>query len=313
MTGRWIIAWACLATGAAQAWPDATPPVAPKLTGKPIQYLDRMYQDAFVDSAGRAWLLVRKTGLGDNRLACESRPALLGIDAGGRIWSTGLNLRDFDTPHATVYDGKQSSDLTGGFQISPDGTLCIQIENRGGAVCDATTWPTKMLSSLPKDVRFDFNPAPVNFDRQGRFMAQGTSYPTWRWDSDKWTKLGGGGRCVLADSGGRLWFSDTFYRLTLVGADNKAGPPYDHPGLNRGAVVEQAPGVCWCVPGDRLMQLGLAEGRRGPKVVVRKQYGDLVPQGDVKRIFLDADGWLWIVTDRLGRIKLPDAATQEKR
>jgi len=56
-------------------------------------------------------------------------------------------------------------------------------------------------------------------------------------------------------------------------------------------------------------------GHRGgkPVIAVEKQYGDIVPRGKVQQLFFDADGALWIVTDRLARITVPPATAQGRR
>jgi hypothetical protein len=251
----------------------------------------------------------------DNRLGSQAGPPMLGLDAGGRIWTYGQAKGESTAPGIRIYDAGRWSGLEGQFLISPDGACCIRsnIGQRGAEIRDGAVGPANVLTSLPKDAEMPFQHWAVSFDRQGRFIAHGDiNDPAWRWDGKEWTKLGGSDWCVLADSLGRLWFKN-FGRLVIVDGSGKSGPPYDHPAGQVGPVVEQAPGEYWCLAVDGLLQLGTADKRKGPAVVVRRRYDDLVPQGDLKRIFLDGEGWLWVVTNRLGRIKLPPTAPKEAR
>jgi len=250
----------------------------------------------------------------DNRRGSDGGSILLGLDAGGRIWARKIREpRDFKAVSASVYDGREWQGLMGGFVMGPDGARCVR-QTRGVELFDVTAWPPEHVSSLPEDRRS------VYFDIKKRLITEGGyEGPAWRWNGTGWTKLPVPGRCVLADSTGGLWFNRGFSKMTLVDANGRVGPTYDHGLNNKGPVVEQAPGVYWCAASDGLMQLGVKSRKGKPCIVVRKRYGDLIPQGEqirggkVRRLFLDGDDALWIVTDRLARIKVPPATTPKGR
>jgi hypothetical protein len=244
----------------------------------------------------------------DNRPASETGRAVLGLDAAGRIWATDLPPFADSLPEtAHVYDANEWTALECQFLLSPDGTQCVRRNRYSTAIFDTKSWPMKEITAVPRECeKFSF-PA-VHFDRDMRFIAQelfgGAAY---RWDPAGWKKLPVSGHCALADSAGRLWFVGAYHEMKLVDARGGAGPAYNHPAMVRGPVVEQSPGVYWCPASDGLTKFKVVESGGKCILSVERKYPDLVPRGHVRGAFLDGEGWLWIVADRIARVHVPPA------
>ena len=237
----------------------------------------------------------------DNGSARDAGAALLGVDAGERIWAVDVrdpfeSTPEYLRPTFRVHDGREWHNMVGLFVLGPDATVCARQAEIGATICDVSVWPPRELSAMPKDTEIPEESDGTHgyFDPHKRLVVNERSRgPAWRWDGGHWTKLPVIGRCVLADSAGRLWFNGGFRRrLTLMDAEGRAAPDYEHPVDNRGPVAEQAPGVFWCAASDGLLQLAVAQRDGKPAIVVGHHYDDVVrpgefPSGAVRQLTTD--------------------------
>jgi hypothetical protein len=202
---------------------DAYLPVAPKLTGEPIQYLDRLYQDAFIDHEGRAWFLVCGIGLGEaardaafDHLVCPDLPGKvieipvnnipLGFDSKGRFWDVtryGLGCTDAATGEFSERDvapGKSPDQLAKPHPSQPDfkpGFARVMLEHSSGRlyfidsyglhVLDGGTWSYQLFDPAPTWLAVRGDPVKIAECPDGNVAVWG-KVGLWTHDGKSWRR-----------------------------------------------------------------------------------------------------------------------------